>query len=86
MDMDIKIFRMNRLGLPQEGIAKRVGQAREVIRDQSLPNNKVPGWHEDQVTEFQEQAESAFSIWEKEADAQGGFLLVSGKYIPCPLR
>jgi len=31
--MDIKIFRMNRLGLPQDRIAKRVGQAREVIRD-----------------------------------------------------
>jgi len=33
MDMDLKIFRMNRLGLPQERIAKRLGQTREVIRD-----------------------------------------------------
>ena len=33
MDMDLKIFRMNRLGLPQEWIAKRLGQTREVIRD-----------------------------------------------------
>ncbi|MBW2167229.1 MAG: ParB N-terminal domain-containing protein [Deltaproteobacteria bacterium] len=33
MGMDIKIFRMNRLGIPQDRIAKRLGQAREVIRD-----------------------------------------------------
>jgi len=33
MGMDIKIFRMNRLGVPQDRIAKRLGQAREVIRD-----------------------------------------------------
>ncbi|MCP3940112.1 MAG: ParB N-terminal domain-containing protein, partial [Desulfobacteraceae bacterium] len=32
MGMDIKIFRMNRLGIPQDRIAKRLGQAREVIR------------------------------------------------------
>lgn len=41
------------------------------LRPQSRPNNKVLGWDEDQVTEFQEQAEWAFSIWEKEADAAG---------------
>ncbi|MDA3787828.1 MAG: transcriptional regulator, partial [Desulfobacula sp.] len=33
MGMDIKIYRMNRLGIPQDRIAKRLGQAREVIRD-----------------------------------------------------
>jgi ParB/RepB/Spo0J family partition protein len=33
MDLDLKIFRMNRLGIPQERIAKRLGQARETIRD-----------------------------------------------------
>jgi len=33
MEMDLKIFPMNRLGLPQERIAKRVGQTRDVIRD-----------------------------------------------------
>ena len=33
MGMDIKIFRMNRLGIPQDRMAKRLGQAREVIRD-----------------------------------------------------
>jgi len=43
MGMDIKVFRMNRLGIPQDRIAKRLGQAREVIRDHlakmaGLPN------------------------------------------------
>jgi len=41
------------------------------LRPQSRPNNKILGWHEEQVAEFQEQAEWAFSIWEKEADAAG---------------
>jgi len=30
---DIKIFRINLLGIPQDRIAKRLGHAREVIRD-----------------------------------------------------
>jgi len=43
MGMDIKIFCMNRLGIPQDRMAKRLGQAREVIRDHlakmaALPN------------------------------------------------
>jgi len=33
MEMDLKIFRMNRLEIPQERIAKRLGQARETIRN-----------------------------------------------------
>jgi hypothetical protein len=33
MDLDIKIFRMHRLGIPQDRIAKRLGHTREVIRD-----------------------------------------------------
>jgi len=33
MDHDVKIFRMHRLGIPQARIAKRLGQARETIRD-----------------------------------------------------
>ncbi len=31
--LDIKIFPMNRLGIPQDRIAKRLGQTRETIRD-----------------------------------------------------
>ncbi|MBW2559061.1 MAG: ParB N-terminal domain-containing protein, partial [Deltaproteobacteria bacterium] len=33
MGLDLKIFRMNRLGIPQDRIAKRLGLARETIRD-----------------------------------------------------
>ena len=33
MGLDIKIFRMHSLGIPQERIAKRLGQVRETIRD-----------------------------------------------------
>jgi hypothetical protein len=33
MDLDLKIFRMNRLGIPQARIAKRLGQTRDIIRD-----------------------------------------------------
>ena len=33
MDTDIKIFRMHRLGIPQDRMAKRLGYAREVVRD-----------------------------------------------------
>lgn len=31
--LDIKIFRMNHLGIPQERIAERLGQTRDIIRD-----------------------------------------------------
>ena len=33
MELDLKIFRMNQLQIPQERIAKRLGQARETIRN-----------------------------------------------------
>ena len=33
MELELKIFRMNRLGIPQDRIAKRFGQVRETIRD-----------------------------------------------------
>ena len=33
MELDLKIFRMNRLEIPQDRIAKRLGQARETIRN-----------------------------------------------------
>ena len=43
LDIDLKIYRMNRLGIPQDRIAKRLGQSRETIRDHlakmaTLPN------------------------------------------------
>ncbi|MBW2310786.1 MAG: ParB N-terminal domain-containing protein [Deltaproteobacteria bacterium] len=43
LDIDLKIFRMNRLGIPQDRIADRLGQIRETIRNQlakmaTLPN------------------------------------------------
>ncbi len=33
MDLDLKIVRMNLLGIPQERIAKRLGQTRDILRD-----------------------------------------------------
>ena len=33
MDLDLKIVRMNLLGIPQDRIAKRLGQTRNIIRD-----------------------------------------------------
>ena len=33
LGLDIKISRMDRLGIPQDSIAKRSGQVRETIRD-----------------------------------------------------
>ncbi len=33
MELDLKIFRMERLGIPQDRIAKRLGQTRETVRD-----------------------------------------------------
>ena len=33
LGLDIKIFRMDSLGIPQDRIAKRLGQVRETIRD-----------------------------------------------------
>jgi len=43
LGIDLKIFRMNRLGIPQNRIAKRLGQYRETVRDHlakmaTLPN------------------------------------------------
>ena len=40
MELDLKIFRMNRLEIPQERIAKRLGQTRDTIRDHL---GKMPG-------------------------------------------
>jgi len=33
MELDLKIFRMNRLGIPQERIAGRLGETRDIIHD-----------------------------------------------------
>ncbi len=40
LDLDLKIFRMNRLGIPQDRIGKRLGQIRETIRNHLA---KMPG-------------------------------------------
>ncbi len=40
MELDLKIFRISRLGIPQERIAKRLGQTRDTIRDHL---GKMPG-------------------------------------------
>jgi hypothetical protein len=40
MELDLKIFRMSWLGIPQERIAKRLGQTRDTIRDHL---GKMPG-------------------------------------------
>ena len=40
MDIDLKIFRMNRLGIPQERIAKRLEETRDTISDHL---GKMPG-------------------------------------------
>jgi predicted transcriptional regulator len=42
MGMDIKVFRMNRLGIPQDRIAKRLGQTRETIRDHLAKMAELP--------------------------------------------
>ena len=67
------------------------------LRPQSIPNAKVLGWTEDQVEEFQDQAEWAFYIWEQEADAAGQLpfwaipylsvvsMVVRGEYIRIPV-
>ena len=33
LGIDLKIFRMNSLGIPQDRIARRLGQTRETVRD-----------------------------------------------------
>ncbi|MEA2108466.1 MAG: hypothetical protein U9P07_03500, partial [Pseudomonadota bacterium] len=43
LDLDLKIFHMDYLGIQQDRIAKRLGQSRETIRDHlakmaALPN------------------------------------------------
>jgi predicted transcriptional regulator len=42
LGIDIKIFRMNRLGIPQDRIAKRLGQTRETIRDHLAKMAELP--------------------------------------------
>ncbi|MBW2594712.1 MAG: hypothetical protein JRC93_01805 [Deltaproteobacteria bacterium] len=42
MGLDIKIFRMNRLGISQDGIAKRSGQTRDIIRLKRATTPKSP--------------------------------------------
>jgi len=32
MDLDLRIFHMNRLGIPQDRMAKRLGETRDIIR------------------------------------------------------
>jgi len=51
MELDLKIFRMNRLEIPQERIAKRLGQARETIRNHlakmpELANQPKADWQQ----------------------------------------
>lgn len=64
---------------------------------QSKPNAKVLGWDQAQVRSFQDQAEWAFHIWQKEADAAGRLafwqicllsirtLLIKGEFFRIPL-
>jgi hypothetical protein len=40
LELDLKIFRMNRLGIPQDRIGNRLGQVRETIRNHLA---KMPG-------------------------------------------
>ena len=44
LELDLKIYRMNRLGIPQERIAKRMKVARETIRDYlaEMPGLAIP--------------------------------------------
>jgi hypothetical protein len=42
LGMDLKIFRMNSLGIPQDRIAKRLGQTRETIRDHLAKMAELP--------------------------------------------
>jgi hypothetical protein len=67
------------------------------LTPQSRPNGKMLGWKPDQVRAFQEQAEWAFHIWQKEAGAGGRHsfwqlcfismrsLLVKGEFFKIPL-
>jgi len=42
LGIDLKIFRMNSLGIPQDRIAKRLGQTRETIRDHLAKMAELP--------------------------------------------
>ncbi len=42
LGIDLKIFRMNSLGIPQDRIAKRLGQNRETIRDHLAKMAELP--------------------------------------------
>ncbi len=44
MGMDIKIFRMNRLGIPQERIAKRLGVPQQTISNHLPKMATLPFW------------------------------------------
>jgi len=67
------------------------------LRPQSRPNWKLLGWSEEEAETFQTQAEWAFSIWEKEADAAGRLpfwaiqslsvqsLVVNGEFLRIPV-
>lgn len=67
------------------------------LMPQAQPNAKQLGWTEGQTKEFQQQAEWAFKVWSKEADARGKLtfaemqyqtinsLLTNGEYFRIPL-
>ena len=72
LGMDLKIFRMNRLGIPQDRIADRLGQIRETIRNHlakmaTLPNQPNAdlsrGFTVAQVAEKHPEATSPLNHW-----------------------
>ena len=72
MDLELKIFRMNRLGIPQERIAGRLGEARETIRNHLAKKAKLPnqpkadlsrGYTVSQVAEKQKKAKKRGQIY-----------------------
>lgn len=67
------------------------------IKPQSNPNGKVLGWSDDQIKNFQEQAEWAWHIWQAESDVAGRLafwmnslvglrtMLIKGEFFRIPL-
>lgn len=50
MDLELKLFRMNRLGIPQERIAGRLGEARETIRNHLAKMAELPNQPKDDLS------------------------------------